>query len=77
MSEYERGYRDGYRDGLVDLNKTWPKAFPDYPAPACSKCGLVAEGAMGYVCSISNCPLFPRATWDDREWQKAHERSKY
>lgn len=70
MSEYERGYRDGYRDGISDRQKVAPNS------PTCPKCGLKAEGVMGYVCSMSNCPLFPRATWS-AEWQKDHDRSKY
>jgi len=71
-TDYERGYRDGYRDGIAD--KTWPKVTSSL---TCSKCGLKAEGVMGYVCGHSNCPLFPRASWADPEWQRAHDMSKY
>ncbi len=78
-TEYERGYRDGYLDGVRDQGRIRDRSFPDYPArgPSCPKCGLKTEGVMGYVCGLSNCPLFPRATWHDPEWQKDHDRSKY
>lgn len=72
-TDYERGYRDGYRDGMADRQKVSPVAS----SLTCTKCGLKAEGVMGYVCGHSNCPLFPRASWADPEWQLAHDRSKY
>lgn len=75
-TDYERGYRDGYRDGMIDRQKVAPLPIS---SPTCPKCDLKAEGVMGYVCSMSNCPIFPRATWSamNADWQKDHDRSKY
>ena len=28
----------------------------------CGKCGLELKQVMGYVCSDSNCPVFPRTS---------------
>lgn len=40
----------------------WPSApFPT--SSQCHKCGLVMEGAMGYVCSVPMCPTGLGGAW--------------
>lgn len=67
--EYRDGYSRGFLDGF-ELAKNNPSMiFPTVPNPinispqttpqhyVCTKCGVNWEkaGAMGYVCSISDC----------------------
>lgn len=51
---------------------TWPKPFvpreeKSPPSPlggtTCSKCGMVWQGIMGYVCSEFDCPMGAGPTW--------------
>jgi len=35
-------------------------SWPD--ARYCSECSIRVDGVMGYVCSSSRCPIFPKAT---------------
>lgn len=40
---------------------TWPQDTLR-EKPKCSKCGLVLDNLMLYVCPQDNCPIFPKAT---------------
>ena len=72
MSEdYNKGYRKGYIDGvaakpvtgLPATQPTLPKIDPWlYEAKRCSKCSLEFDMITGYVCPITNCPTFLKAT---------------
>ncbi len=33
-----------------------------YPRNRCSKCGMILENVMGYVCADISCPTFPQVT---------------
>lgn len=63
--DYKRGYRDGYQDGVRDGTPKKQDIDPAYPGytplkTKCIKCGMVFEGAMGYYCPDSYCPMQPR-----------------
>lgn len=44
-----------------------PQPYNPFPSvetkPTCPKCGLVCEGAMGYVCPNNPCPMGMGGVW--------------
>ena len=63
--DYKRGWYDGYRAAKQTIN---PSPQPFMPTPInkpnirCDKCGMVWEGAMGYVCPRQDCTIQPKIT---------------
>lgn len=57
--DYKRGWYDGYqaakREQSVNIPTT-PFIPPLQSSNACKTCGMIFNGAMGYVCYHPNCP---------------------
>lgn len=65
--DYKRGWYDGYK-AAGQYNPLFPQPLPYTPTPInkpsirCDKCGMVWEGAMGYVCPRQDCTIQPKIT---------------
>lgn len=61
--DYKRGWYDGYKAAKYP----YPQ-HPITPTPtgqvqlACSKCGMLLNGVMGFVCPNQDCPVQPKIT---------------
>ena len=61
-SAFNAGFDEGLRESVkskpvpTSYTTTWPGAR------SCSKCGLLLDGVMGYVCNDMKCPTF-KHTW--------------
>lgn len=63
MAAYNEGMREANskRYSPDPVFPTWPNTpNPWRMETKCSKCGIDLTGVMGYVCSNSQCPTFPR-----------------
>lgn len=65
--DYKRGWFDGF-NAAKQHNPLFPQPMPYMPSPTqkpnikCDKCGMIWEGAMGYVCPRHDCAVQPKVS---------------
>ena len=65
--DYYRGFYDGYQAAKKEPSRIPPDigrmpVGPGLVEPQykCQKCGMMWQGAMGYVCPNMDCPIQPK-----------------